>query len=119
MFKLIIALTTLVAISGAAKADGCAQYTSCTSCLNITAGFDPEAEEGYRCVIEPCVDGQPCNSTAIQIGEETVVEPISGNVSVIVEEVRPRRYHDRYVPSRSHHDHYLPNRHRGASPPTW
>ena len=36
--------------------------------LNVTAGFDPNADEGYECQIVPCVDNEPCNSTALKVG---------------------------------------------------
>lgn len=51
--------------------------------LNVTAGFDPYASEGYECAIESCVDGQPCNSTELQIGERVVVDEESGNRTIV------------------------------------
>ena len=51
--------------------------------LNVTAGFDPLADEGYACAIEPCVENMPCNYTAIQIGEEIVVDEVSGNRTLV------------------------------------
>lgn len=51
--------------------------------LNVTAGFDPDADEGYNCVIEPCIANMPCNYTAIQIGEELVIDEESGNRTIV------------------------------------
>ena len=51
--------------------------------LNVTAGFDPNAAEGYECTIEPCDVGMECNQTALQIGERKVYDPVSGNTSIV------------------------------------
>ena len=52
--------------------------------LNVTAGFDPDADEGYQCRIEPCDEGMThCNQTSLQIGERAVYDEISGNTTLI------------------------------------
>lgn len=60
--------------------------------LNATAGFDPEANEGYRCKLEYCdmtasggvtPSGLPCNQSSLQTGERRLHDPISGNTTRI------------------------------------
>ena len=43
--------------------------------------------EGYECALQPCEEGAPgwgeCNQTVVQVDSKTVVDPESGNVSVV------------------------------------